>query len=42
MTTKLDKMFVCEICGMLFLFRSDVVDHDSRVGHKSVKELTFD
>ena len=33
---KLDKIYVCSKCGVVFLFRSDVEEHEESAGHRRV------
>jgi hypothetical protein len=36
---KLDKIFCCERCRAMFLFRSDVEDYAAMCGHGQVREM---
>ena len=38
---KLDKLFCCEHCSAVFLFRSDVEDHARMCGHDQVREMNL-
>ena len=36
---KLDKVYVCNSCGVVFLFRSDVECHNETTGHLQMSVL---
>jgi hypothetical protein len=39
---KIDRIFFCTECKMVFLFKSDARDHQSMQGHTSLKEMPFE
>jgi hypothetical protein len=39
---KLDKVYVCNNCRVVFLFQSDVEDHNVTTGHKQMSVLPLD
>jgi hypothetical protein len=39
---KLDRMFVCQSCKTVFLFASDVADHEATFGHSEMDIMPFD
>jgi hypothetical protein len=38
---KFDKIYLCDRCGSVFLFKSDVEDHIEMSGHSDMKVLPF-
>jgi hypothetical protein len=38
---KLDKIYFCTKCKSVFLFKSDVGDHDEIYGHNEFKVMPF-
>ena len=36
---KLDKIYVCTTCNMVFLFRSDVEEHEVALQHGKMHEI---
>jgi hypothetical protein len=39
---KLDKIYFCAECKMVFLFKVDASDHEKSYGHKQLRELPFE
>ena len=39
---KLDKVYVCNSCRVVILFRSDVEDHRETTGHMQMSVLSLD
>ena len=39
---KLDRIYFCNECRTVFLFRSDAVDHEKAEGHAQIREMSFD
>ena len=39
---KIDRIYFCTECKMVFLFKSDASDHRSMQGHSSLKEMPFE
>ena len=39
---KIDRIYFCTECKMVFLFKSDASDHGSIQGHSSLKEMPFE
>lgn len=38
---KIDRIYFCTECRMVFLFKSDADDH-GQLGHSSLKEMPFE
>ncbi len=39
---KLDRIYFCAECKMVFLFRTDVHEHEKLTGHAKAREMPFD
>ena len=39
---KIDRIYFCTECKMVFLFKSDASDHQGIQGHSSLKEMPFE
>jgi hypothetical protein len=39
---KIDRLYYCSECRMVFLFKSDATDHQDKEGHQNLKEMPFD
>ena len=39
---KIDRIYFCAECRMVFLFKSDADDHGHLKGHSSLREMPFD
>ena len=39
---KLDKIYFCAECKIVFLFRADASDHEKASGHAQLRELPFE
>jgi hypothetical protein len=39
---KLDKIYFCAECKMVFLFKVDASDHEKSYGRKQLRELPFE
>jgi len=38
---KLDRVYFCAECKMVFLFRADVHDHEKMTNHAKAREMPF-
>ena len=38
---KIDRIYFCKECQMVFLFKSDVKEHQDRHGHSNLKDMPF-
>jgi hypothetical protein len=39
---KVDRLYFCTECRIVFLFKSDVDDHEAISGHSKINEMPFD
>lgn len=39
---KIDRIYFCVECKMVFLFRSDADEHQDAEGHPTLKEIPFE
>lgn len=39
---KLDRIYFCNACRTVFLFKSDASDHEKDAGHAQIREMPFD
>lgn len=40
-TEKLDRIYFCARCRMVFLFKSDAVEHQEASRHTKISEMSF-
>ncbi|MGI0023867.1 MAG: hypothetical protein ACREA4_01825 [Nitrososphaera sp.] len=39
---KIDRVYFCTDCKVVYLFRSDALDHEGLTGHSEMHEIPFD
>ncbi len=39
---KIDRIYFCTECSMVFLFKADAVDHQKLQGHSGMNEMAFE
>lgn len=39
---KLDRVYFCNGCRTVFLFKSDASDHEKMAGHAQIREMPFE
>lgn len=39
---KIDRLFYCTECKVVFLFKSDAIDHETASGHPRMHEIPFE
>ena len=39
---KIDRIYFCAECRMVFLFKSDAEEHQDVMGHAGIREMSFE